>query len=760
MVDSSGEEASSENLLGDHLSLSGEVLGIWFADASTGFGVVEFAIDGDADGIRCSGPVATLSAGQRVTVVGSWGDHPRYGPTFEALYWQQSAPQTADELEALLVSDAFADVPRRAVERALATFGDELADVASGDPERLAAEAGIDAADAQALHKAWLSGRVLADFFAKVAPLGWPIEAARQAHRTFGDQLLDIASSEPYTLFFAGRITFSHVDRLAAHLGIASHDGVRLAAGATAAVRQLRAGNGHQHVPRSEAVGETRRILATDAVLAVAATDQALTGGWLAHEVIDGIDVVAEPEAFATERSLAEHLLRLGQATSRVAPLAAKAAPAFGLTEEQSRAVIATFTHAVSVLTGGPGTGKTRTVQEVVAAASKMNLQVALCAPTGRAAKRLEEVVAVGGVTATTIHRLLEARPDGHGDYSFRFGADERLPFDLVIADEVSMCDTWLARSLVAAIDDGAHLMLVGDPDQLPSVGPGDVLGDLIRSGRVHVTTLIEIHRQAADSRIVTLATDVRDGRSPALRPVDHDVFLADERDHDRIIERVVKAVATRAPERFSVAVDEVQVLCPSYRGPVGVDRLNQALKGAINPPGGGPQLGGFDVGDRVMQTRNDADLDVANGDVGHVVDLDTRAGSVTIRYPRHEVTYDRAQLRDVTLAWAVTVHKAQGGEWPVVVLVVDRSHRAMMWRNLVYTAITRAQQALIIVGDPSLIVAATGRDGPGRRWTGLAWRLAHGAPSSSVVHGAAPDISDNETRVTTRSDRPLPSVP
>jgi exodeoxyribonuclease V alpha subunit len=255
-------------------------------------------------------------------------------------------------------------------------------------------------------------------------------------------------------------------------------------------------------------------------------------------------------------------------------------------------------------------------------------------------------------------------------------------------------------------------------------VGPGDVLGDLLRSEQVPATTLTEIHRQAAGSRIVGLARELLSGTIGELKGVDGDVFLAEERSRERIVPRVVQAVAERAPAYFEVDVDDVQVLAPMYRGPAGVDALNTALKAALNPPEGRPSVAGFHEGDRVMQTRNDAELDVANGDVGRVVDLSRRDGTLRVAFPRGEVTYQRDDARHLTAAWAVTVHKSQGGEWPVVVLVCDRSHRAMLWRKLVYTGVTRARRALIVVGQADALRTAARTDRSVRRHTGLAWRL------------------------------------
>lgn len=734
----------AHGLFDDQTTLTGEVLGVWFADANSGFGVIELAT-ADGEGVRCAGPVAALKPGQRVTVVGSWADHPRYGDTFETLSWEQAVPTTADELAALLSSEAFADVADGAIERAVAAFGGDLGAVIDREPNRLVAEAGLTDVDAEALRRAWRAGRVLADFLAIVSPLGWPTMVARSAHRALGAQLIEIAQHDPYRMVIDARIGFDVVDRLARSRGIPASDPSRLAAAAVAVIRQLRDLAGHQHVPRSVAVERTQTLLTVDAALAVEAIDQAITRSWLAADDLGGQQVVTEPQALAVERALADEIARLIRARSRVEPAARKSltppggaartsADGAALTDEQQDAVQAAFTHQVTVLTGGPGTGKTHTVRRVVDIAVEAGLHVALCAPTGRAAKRLEEVVGVLKVTATTIHRMLEARPDGDGGFQFRYGSDEHLPFDLVVVDEVSMCDTWLARQLVAAVDDGAHLLLVGDPDQLPSVGTGDVLADVMASTKVAVASLSIVHRQAAQSRIVHVAHDIRLRQAPTLLPDDGEVFLAADADHRSIVERVVRAVTLRAPERFNVTVDDIQVLCPSYRGPVGVDALNAALKAAINPADHRSDVGGMHIGDRVMQTRNDAELDVANGDVGSVVDLNPRAGALTVRFSRHEVTYDKRQTQDLTLAWAVTVHKAQGGEWPVVVLVVDRSHRAMLWRNLLYTAVTRAQRALIIVGDPKLVAEATQRDGPGRRWTGLAWRLAHHPDLSAIT--------------------------
>jgi exodeoxyribonuclease V alpha subunit len=726
----------TERLLAVDEELTGEVLGVVYADPDTGFGVIELDREDDAPA-RCTGPLCDLVEGQAVRLVGRWRTHPRYGPNFEAVYYEQRTPSTVAGLRTFLTSERFEHVRPGAVERVLTAFGAGAGRAIEEGVDRLVDGAGVDREDALALHAAWQEGLVLAALVRLVEPVGWPMDAVRSAHARFGAEVTRLAREEPFLLLAADRVRFAHVDRLTASLGVAPTDPRRLAAGAWAAVTGARRRDGHQHLPRKDGLDEVARLLGVDRLLAADGLERAVATGELATEEVAGQEVLAPPGAFAVEQSLADELARVATADRpRLRASRDRVDPAPELTAGQAAAVHAAFDAPVTVLTGGPGTGKTRTIDEVVRAAEAADLEVALCAPTGRAAKRLEELV---GRAATTIHRLLEARPTGTGGFVFRYGADERLPHDLVVVDEVSMCDTWLAAQLVAAVDDGAHLLLVGDADQLPSVGPGDVLRDVIRAGVVPVTELTEIQRQAADSRIVGLARELLTGELGPLPGIDGDVFMAEEPRRTAIVARVVQTVTARAPAYFGVPVDAIQVLAPVYRGPVGVDALNLALKEALNPAAGRPSVGGFHVGDRVMQTRNDPELDVANGDVGHVVDLTSRDGSLRVAFPRGEVTYDRRQARDLVPAWAVTVHKAQGGEWPVVVLVCDRSHRSMLWRNLAYTAATRAQQALIVIGQRDALRAAARHARPSGRETGLAWRLTRALTPPDRTTPASP---------------------
>ncbi len=450
------------------------------------------------------------------------------------------------------------------------------------------------------------------------------------------------------------------------------------------------------------------------------------------------------PAELHAERALAAELARLLRARSALPAAAREAALDTDLTDEQRCAVRAALTSPVSVLSGGPGTGKTRTIVALAAVCEASGLNLALCAPTGRAAKRMEEMT---GRPAGTIHRLLEARgrPDEGVGFAFGYGPERRLPFDVVVADEWSMADTALAAALVAAVDDGAHLLLVGDADQLPSVGPGAVLRDLLDerlSGVVESVRLTRIHRQAAASRIVTLAHEINAGSVPPLPGRDGDVFVVAEHPV-HLADRVAEIVAVRAPAFYDLQPSQVQVLAPMYRGAGGVDRLNERLKERLNPANGRRAVSGLHEGDRVVQTRNDAELDVANGDIGEVVATDAGQRTVEVAFPSGTVTYDAARAGDLAPAWCLTVHKAQGGEWPVVVLVLDGAHRAMLWRELVYTAVTRARVGLLLVGDAGLVATAARRLGSGarRRRTCLVDRLveAAGELDPRVAVGARP---------------------
>ncbi|MGH8909729.1 MAG: SF1B family DNA helicase RecD2 [Egibacteraceae bacterium] len=700
--------------------LVGEVAVVIFANETTGFGVVEISGSG---GGRASGPLATLVAGQPVRLVGRWVDHERYGRTFETDWFEQAEPRSSAGLVAFLASARFPGVGQTRAKRLVSAFGLGLGAIIEKEPERLCEVKGITPDLAEQIAEAWRRSGVLGELVAALAPADLGPAVAQAAYRRFGDDALPLVREDPYALLEVRGVAWTHAEALAKAAGIDPQDPRRLRAGAVTAHRQRCARAGHVLLEAAELASEAARLLGIRRDEAGPALELAAEHGLLVLDTEPFDDAPAPSERWymrgdlVAERGLASGLARLATAESRVRPVAAgyEADPA--LTPEQAEAVRAALTSAVSVLTGGPGTGKTRTVMEVVRACRAFNLQIALCAPTGRAARRMEEVT---GARASTIHRLLEARPvtdedEGDAGFVFGYGDGRRLPQDVVVVDEWSMADTRLAWALVRAVEDGAHLMLVGDADQLPSVGPGAVLRDLLACPSIPSTRLTTIHRQAAASRIVTLAHEVNAGQAQRVRGREGDVFAVVEHPLG-IADRVAEIVATRAPEFFGLASSQVQVLAPMYRGPAGVDRLNERLKERLNPANGRRAVAGFHEGDRVVQTRNDAELDVANGDIGEVAMSDATSRTLGVAFPHGLVTYDSGQAADLAPAWCLTVHKAQGGEWPVVVLVLDPAHRSMLWRELVYTGITRAAQGLLLVGDPGLVAEAARRAGSGLR--------------------------------------------
>ncbi|MEX2620622.1 MAG: AAA family ATPase [Egibacteraceae bacterium] len=723
----------ADGLLGEE-ELTGEVAAVVFTNAATGFGVVELAGDGER---RAAGPLANLVAGQPVRLVGRWTEHQRYGPTFRAVYYEQDRPRSADGLVAFLSSDRFPGVGETLAGRLVAAFGLDLATIVAEEPARLAAVRGVSPTLADAIADGWRAAGALADLVQELGAVGVAAAAAASVHRAFGDEASALLAADPYRLLQVRGVGWEHAEALAGAQGLDRLDHRRLVAGVRTAHRESCRAAGHVLLEDADLAAASGRLLGVarpDTERAMAAT---AASGDLVTEERDGGRCWYTPGDLAAERDLAAALARLHTARSRVAGPAGSWEPDAALTAEQQAAVRAALTAPVSVLTGGPGTGKTRTVVEVVRACEAGDLRVALCAPTGRAAKRMEELT---GRSASTIHRLLEARGAPGSGFVFGYGDQRRLPHDLVVADEWSMADLRLAAALIQAVSDGAHLLLVGDADQLPSVGPGAVLRDLLdeRSATlVRATRLTVIHRQAAASRIVTLAHEVNAGEVPPLQGNMGDVFAVDERS-ERVADRVAEIVAVRAPAHFGCTPADVQVLAPMYRGPAGVDRLNERLKERLNPAAGRRPVAGWHEGDRVVQTRNDAELQVANGDIGDVVATDPRERTVEVVFPYGTVTFDADRASDLSPAWCLTVHKSQGGEWPVVVLVLDARHKPMLWRELLYTAITRAADGLLLVGAPGLVAAGARRTGSGTRHrrTALAARLAAAGASEGGSGG------------------------
>ena len=756
----------------DATVLVGEVAAVVYSDDRSGFGVVELVNLEDAERVaaRATGPLARLTSGQPVALHGRWTEHPRYGETFVATWFTPAAPRSTTALERFLAGEHFPGIGPKLAGSLVATFGLDLPDIIANEPAALTKADGITERLADVVVAGWRDAGVLAQVVTRLGEAGVGAQAARWLVARFGADALEQLDADPYVLLGAPNAAWNTVERLARVQGVDADDERRLVAAAVWALRRRRDQRGDVAMPAAELVTDTGRLIGGDrarpavrraveagdleawppmaagtAVTRRAPGRDAAPGGAAVPGAAEAPGRAAAPghdgdprrpdtlvalvEDALAEEEIAAAIVRLDREAAVLPVDDAQVTEVDAeLTAEQRRAVRMVFDHGVSVLTGGPGTGKTRTVGAVLRCAADLDLRVALCAPTGRAAKRLEEL---SGQRAATIHRLLEAHPDPERDEGFVFGYDERrrLPFDLVSADEWSMADLGLAHALITALPDGGRLLMVGDVDQLPPVGPGAVLRDLLAvagdGGPIAATTLRTVHRQAAASRIITLAHVLKAGDTAVPRGRDGDVFAVPQQTSG-VAERIAEIVAVRAPAFFDCAPSDVQVLAPRYAGPAGVDRINEVLRERLNPRAGRAEVAGFGEGDRVVQTRNNIERDIANGEVGEVTAVDADESEVEIAFATGTVIFSAREMRDLRPAWCLTVHKSQGGQWPVVVLVLDPSHRRMLWRELVYTAVTRAMHGLLLVGAPQLLPAAARQAGSGsaQRVSSLAGRL------------------------------------
>ena len=706
--------------------LVGEVVDLLWADEGSGWAVV--ALDtGEVEEARATGQLAALVPGQAVRLVGEWSQHPRHGPTFKAEWYEAARPRSLEALVAFLSSARFPGVGTAKAQRLVDAFGLELGTVALEQPERLAAVPGFSGKLAEVVVEGWRRTGDLAELVTLLGGVGLPPTVAQAVLRRFGEDALPTATTDPYRFLAVPRVGWSHAEALAHKAGIDRRDPVRLRAGVVTALREDLARGGHTWTAEDELRRGAQRLLGVDerdlTAALRAARDQLvrqdgqLPAWYLAADHAAEVAIAADvPRLRAAARPAKSARVRQGE-----------------LTDEQQQAVLLAMTEGLALLHGGPGTGKTHTVRAIVHAALDAKERVALSAPTGRAARRLEEVT---GHAAGTIHRLLEAYPLPGGGFGFRRAAAEPLSCDLLIVDETSMADLHLMAALLEAVPDGARVLLVGDPHQLPPVGGGAVLRDLLMTAEVPDVALTEVHRQAATSRIVTLAHEIDAGTAGAPVGRDGDVFAVPERSAG-IASRVAGIVAETGPAYFGCAPADIQVLAPMYKGLAGIDALNAALKERLNPGADRPLVAGFHEGDRVVQLRNDPELEVANGDLGVVIATDRTARTLEVAFPFATVTYTAEQAGDLAPGWCLSVHKAQGGEWPVVVLVLDQGHARMLTRELVYTGVSRARTGLLLVGDPALLARAARRSDGGlaARRTGLQARLAKSLSGGRGAH-------------------------
>ncbi len=686
-----------------------EVLGVIFSAEDDGYAVLEVQDTESGEGFALVGPVAHLKAGDRAEVSGEWQTHSRYGRQLRARGALPLDP--ADHAGRVAYLTSLRHIGPARAERLVEEHGDAVLGAIAADPAAVfGALRGVSGKQAAAAAESWHASRAVRDLHVQLAPHGLAHLAA-PIHTRFGERSMAILHEDPYRLTEVDGVGFARADRIALAADVPPESDRRAQAAAAYALSEAEQ-QGHTNLPVAELARRTATLtgLEPDPEVLIAGPGLAVDEGC----------VYREP-TLASEIAVAETLRSRASAPPALDHRPGDA-PEDELTDEQWAAVRGAFAARVSILTGGPGVGKTVCTRAIVAEALAADARVVLCAPTGRAARRLEDAT---GHEAQTIHRLLEWMPGR--DPAFRPG--HPLPADLVIVDESSMLNLRLAQVLLEGLAEATHVVLVGDADQLPPIGAGKPFEDLIASGIAPVVRLNQIFRQAARSMITTAAHEINGGRPPHLEPEEgqeHDFFFIERRLPERALETVVEVVAERVPKRFGLdPVRDVQVLAPMYKGAIGIDALNERLRERLNPDGEAV-LGRFRIGDRLIQTRNSHELGLMNGSIVFLRDDDPEdeeilvdtddGGSLAIPYG------ETATLR---LAYAISVHKAQGCEVPVVVGVCHRSHTRMLTRPLLYTAITRARSTCVLVGDRGALESALRRDDGGGRHSGLTGRLS-----------------------------------
>ncbi len=719
--------------------LVGSVERITFRSEETFYSVVRLRCRGQHDLVTAVGTFPQLSVGETLKMQGEWTLHPEYGRQFKVENYLAVAPATLTGLIKYLGSGLVKGVGPVTAQRIVEHFGLDTLDILEKNPERLVEVDRLSPAKAAAIGQAFAEQTDIRDMMIFLQGHGVSPGYAARIYRHFGSEARQVIEDNPYRLadevFGVG---FKTADKLAQELGLAPESEARLIAGIKYALGQL-ADAGHTSFPLADFLHEAAAILEVSAELLppACATLQQKKEIFLVE--VDGESVIYLAPFFYAEQGVAKRLAELAQ-SPRQLELDSGLEQELAVLEQQQRlhlapeqreALVAALQHGITVITGGPGTGKTTIVRSLLQLMADRQRQVLLAAPTGRAAKRMTETT---GTEAKTIHRLLEYTfVEGQG-MAFGRNEDNPLEADVVILDEASMIDILLMYHFLKAIPAGCQLVLVGDIDQLPSVGPGNVLRDIIASQMIPTVRLKTIFRQAGQSMIVVNAHRVNAGEFPYLNVKGKDFFYIEEAEPLKILDTVVDLCRQRLPSAYGYhPFEDIQVLTPMRRTPIGVENLNLQLQCSLNPASANKTeikqgFQHFRLGDKVMQIRNDYQKQVFNGDIGRIHAIDTEERELGVVYPegRFErlVTYDFTELDELTLAYAISVHKSQGSEYPVIVLPVSTQHYIMLQRNLLYTAITRARRQVVIVGTKKAIALAVKNNQVEDRHTLLAWRL------------------------------------
>ena len=711
----------------DQEVLAGLVERVTFHNPENGFCVLRTKARGHRDLVTVVGHAAMVAAGEWITASGEWVNDRTHGQQFKARFLRFSAPSSTEGMEKYLASGTIRGIGPVYARKLVRAFGERVFDVIEEEPGRLREVEGIGPVRAGRITEAWAEQKVVREIMVFLHSHGVGTARAVRIFKTYGVDAVQVMTENPYRLARDIRgIGFKTADAIAMKLGIEKTAMIRVRAGIAYALSEA-TDDGHCGLPEAELVPLATEMLEAPEDLVRTARDLELADGTVVAATVAGNPCLFLAGLYRAERVIAERLLRIAEGRPPWSDIDVdKALPwveqrtGLSLAESQANAIRLALTSKLMVVTGGPGVGKTTLMNAILRILAAKDVNMVLCAPTGRSAKRLSEAT---GLDARTIHRLLEADPRRGG---FRRNGDNPLRCDLLVVDETSMVDVMLMQALLKAVPDSAALLLVGDVDQLPSVGPGQVLADIIASDVVPVVRLTEVFRQAARSRIVGSAHRINRGAIPDLsKPEgDSDFYFVPAEDPETAAARIVDLVKTHIPRRFRLhPVRDIQVLCPMTRGGVGSRSLNIELQAALNPAGERKveRFGWtFAPGDKVMQIENDYDKDVYNGDIGYVEDVDPEAGELGAGFDGRTVAYGFGELDALVPAYAATVHKSQGSEYPAVVIPVLTQHYAMLQRNLLYTGVTRGKRLVVLVGQKKAVAIAVRNVSGRRRWSKL----------------------------------------
>src|SRR5215208_649350 len=713
-------------------ALAGTVERVTFHNAESGFAVLKVQARGKRDLITVVGHAPVIGAGEWVTASGAWVSDRTHGLQFKADVLKTTPPSGAEGIAKYLASGQMRGIGPAMAKRIVAAFGEDTFEVIEANPERLTEVPGVGPWRASKIVGGWAEQKAVREIMIFLHAHGVGTARAVRIFKTYGHEAIQVMTEDPYRLAREVRgIGFRTADAIAAKLGMEKTAPQRIRAGISFAL-QTATDEGHCGLPVEALTRLAENLLEVDAALIQSAIVDELVGGEVVTDTIDGERCLFLKGLHLAERAIASRLMKrasgeppwpkidLDKALVWVEGKTGKS-----LSPSQREAVGLVLTSKVAVMTGGPGVGKTSSLDTVLRILTAKGVKVALAAPTGRAAKRMTEQT---GLEAKTIHRLLEIDPK-HGGFSRT--EENPLDCDLLVVDETSMVDVPLMNALTKAIPPHAGLLLVGDVDQLPSVGPGQVLADIIASERLPVARLTEVFRQAAESRIVVNAHRINHGQMPEPGKKDEasDFYFVEIADPEEGVSKLIEMVRERIPRRFGLdPLKDIQVLCPMNRGVLGARNLNHELQRVLNPnPTGFVERFGwrFSSGDRVMETQNDYDREVFNGDLGTVTRIDEEEGALAVSFEGREVSYPFGELDTLVPAFATTIHKSQGSEYPAVVIPITTQHYTMLARNLVYTAVTRGKRLVVLIGQKKALGIAVRGGQMKPRWTKLREWLA-----------------------------------